>query len=194
MPVVAVSLAVSLALGFVPAQLRPVQQPLRVHAVSPGRRVVVTLSLGKRTHFGVTRLTMEAYARRVGADFAVVDSLGHASLAAWNATALRVDGLDSLRALTLAPDGPQHLAQLPLGGDERREHIREAPAGEEGHVPRPRQGGAPAARGPGQASVSLAGPSLPRDSFWQRRRTHSTLAAVMIPRVPSAPMKSCLMS
>ena len=51
-----------------------------------GRRLVVTLSVGKRSHFAVTQLPMEAYARRVGADFVVVDSLAHPSLAGWNDT------------------------------------------------------------------------------------------------------------
>jgi len=53
-----------------------------------GGRVVVTLSIGKRSHFAVTRWPMEAYAKRVGADFAVVDSQEHAALSSWNATLL----------------------------------------------------------------------------------------------------------
>ena len=54
--------------------------------VANGRRVVVTLSIGKRSHFAVTRLPMEAYARRVGAVFVVVDSFAHEAIASWNAT------------------------------------------------------------------------------------------------------------
>ena len=50
------------------------------------RRVVVTLSIGNRSHFNVIRVPMEAYAKRVGADFAVVDSRDHPSLARWNST------------------------------------------------------------------------------------------------------------
>ena len=50
------------------------------------RRVVVTLSIGKRTHFASTGVAMEAYAKRVGAEFVVVNSAEHASLAGWNAT------------------------------------------------------------------------------------------------------------
>ena len=49
-------------------------------------RVVVTLSIGKRTHFQVTRLPMAAYAKRVGAELHVVDSLDHPCLSAWNST------------------------------------------------------------------------------------------------------------
>ena len=56
------------------------------HCVANGRRVVVTLSIGKRSHFAVTRLPMEAYARRVGAEFVVVDSFAHVAIASWNAT------------------------------------------------------------------------------------------------------------
>ena len=52
--------------------------------------------------------------RDIGRLSTALDEAGAADLplyrAAWNATALRVDGLDSLRALILAPDGPQHLA------------------------------------------------------------------------------------
>ena len=50
------------------------------------RRVIVTLSIGKRSHFKVTRVPMQAYAQRVGADLEVVDSPSHPCLAAWNAT------------------------------------------------------------------------------------------------------------
>ena len=52
--------------------------------------------------------------RDIGRLSTELDEAGTADLplyrAAWNATALRVDGLDSLRALSLSPDGPQHLA------------------------------------------------------------------------------------
>ena len=50
------------------------------------KRAVVTLSLGKRTHFAVTRVALAAYAKRVGAELHVIDSNAHPSLAKWNAT------------------------------------------------------------------------------------------------------------
>ena len=52
----------------------------------PPKRVVVTLSIGKRSHFGVTRVPMLAYAQRVGAELVVVDSYEHPCLARWNDT------------------------------------------------------------------------------------------------------------
>jgi len=51
------------------------------------RRALVTLSTGSRSHFGVTKVSMLAYARRTGADFHVVDSPQHPALAAYNASA-----------------------------------------------------------------------------------------------------------
>jgi len=51
------------------------------------RHALVTLSTGKRSHFAVTRVPMKAYAERVGAEFVVVDSLAHPSLAGWNSSA-----------------------------------------------------------------------------------------------------------
>ena len=55
-------------------------------AGGPPKRVVVTLSIGKRSHFGVTRVPMLAYAQRVGAELVVVDSYEHPCLARWNDT------------------------------------------------------------------------------------------------------------
>jgi len=59
---------------------------LRAACPSSPSKVLVTLSIGKRSHFGVLRVPMEAYARRIGAEFVVVDSASHPSLARWNAT------------------------------------------------------------------------------------------------------------
>lgn len=71
-----------------------------VSCLKDSRRVVVTLSIGKRSHFAVTRIPMEAYAKRVNAEFAVVDSLAHKALAGWN---------DTLRT-----DANSHFMKLPL--------------------------------------------------------------------------------
>jgi hypothetical protein len=51
------------------------------------RKAVVTLSTGKRPHFAVTGITLASFARRVGADLHVVDTLEHPALAAFNASA-----------------------------------------------------------------------------------------------------------
>lgn len=51
------------------------------------RKAVVTLSTGKRPHFAVTGITLATFARRVGADLHVVDTLGHPALAGFNASA-----------------------------------------------------------------------------------------------------------
>lgn len=52
----------------------------------PPKRVVVTLSIGKRSHFSVTRVPMLAYAQRANAELVVVDSYAHPCLAQWNST------------------------------------------------------------------------------------------------------------
>jgi len=61
-----------------PACGQPAQE---LPCAATGRRAVVTLSLGKRTHFAVTRVALSAYAARVGAELHVVDSTTHPSLA-----------------------------------------------------------------------------------------------------------------
>ena len=66
-----------------PACGQPAQE---LPCAATGRRAVVTLSLGKRTHFAVTRVALSAYAARVGAELHVVDSTAHPSLAKWNAS------------------------------------------------------------------------------------------------------------
>ena len=66
-----------------PACGQPAQE---LPCAATGRRAVVTLSLGKRTHFAVTRVALSAYAARVGAELHVVDSTTHPSLAKWNAS------------------------------------------------------------------------------------------------------------
>lgn len=66
-----------------PACGQPAQE---LPCAANARRAVVTLSLGKRTHFAVTRVALSAYALRVGAELHVVDSTAHPSLAKWNAS------------------------------------------------------------------------------------------------------------
>ena len=66
-----------------PACGQPAQE---LPCAADARRAVVSLSLGKRTHFAVTRVALSAYAARVGAELHVVDSTAHPSLAKWNAS------------------------------------------------------------------------------------------------------------
>ena len=77
----------------------------------PAKRVIVTLSIGKRSHFAVTRIPMQAYAHRVEATLVVVDSYSHPCLARWNNT-LRVGVNSHFMKLPLLQYFLQHYDQL----------------------------------------------------------------------------------